>query len=1302
MSVFSFLRDVVSADTESDQKKRLKKGQFRFYADQQRAQGNKTPGTNPVSQARNLAVGSAREIAKVNVNVPLSIAENAVNSVQKVRGKKPVELKAQATDPISKLVFGDAPIETYETRRKGYEKALKSGESILPDSDKTKQWAGPLSFIGMAGILASDATPGGGAKGGLGKQLIKASTKEEVKKLIPSVGDDVAQAIATTKDPNIIKNILSKQAPLESLKQEAKTYYHATEADSATKIQNEGFVGSFGKRSQASKGSMEKGVFLYPDDKEAADIFGKNLKNPVTIETKVNGKIYDAESMSKYGWEDDLQTQEIANRPDIVEQLRKDGYVGVTSTELGTPTTFVFEPSAIKSQPPKSLKQEARKYKSAEEEIAAIHKRANSSRNGKLTITEEKRIAELQSSADNRTSIDKKADDGKALAEFMSESHKNIPKGADVEIKYIPSGTQNPITVKGKVKSSYGGKLRNDVNTMTYKGETQEFNNYSAEGRTIVTDAQGNNHIINNMDMQSIDLYNQAHQSAPVEKTVPKPVQAKNIHPDDQGAMSDFIDLQRGVYKPDAKTAQALEEEVSHIAEHYNIPMPSTAKGLANEFDKQLTAERRSASKVLDVTPPTLREATFPTPKNPQSGESVLGNLALSGASKSDVSELFTGALKGTPASKGVSPEVGLKTLRKQQEELYTKARAERIAKLQQAGKNLDGTEGYIAERAALKGELPKVTYEGSIAQKQGVEAAEKAFTDARKTIKSVPDEEFINAGLSPEWAKFNTQVAVRKITHGEGGVPTNSEIKLIEMVFGKDAAKEVADSLPLNSKVKELLANVVGIPRVLLTSIGDLSFGLRQGLVLGALHPKVWLDTNLKSVKFLANEDYFKKEMAKMLTDPDFKRISEEMKTALPSLTQASEEAFVANKFAEKIPLVKRTARAYDGAATYMRFQVAKKNLQAFDDLGIKLTDKELKDLGTMINTASGRGGKSGGWLDEHSGILSTALFSPRLWASRLQTINPQYYASLSGPARQEALKAAGSFAVVAGTMLTALAALGAQIETDPRSSDFLKAKFGNTRYDVLGGFQQNLVLLARELTGEKKSSLSGHVSALSGEDKPYGGDNRLTVLGDMLNNKLNPILGTTGRLISGEDRAGQPIDFVDEMIKLLTPLNFQSLAEAGKDSGSIFGAAKGIPSFFGTGVQTYGTKDLPLSDKQEGQLKLLEQKGVPKKDIESYKAFFQQLKVGPDRDATSNEINKTLATGDTAKAKEIAKKYNEQVMENIRPWLEENRGKTIPKPVLEYLNSSLINLTNASIKTRIQGIAENPDKYKLKFRSQ
>jgi len=65
-------------------------------------------------------------------------------------------------------------------------------------------------------------------------------------------------------------------------------------------------------------------------------------------------------------------------------------------------------------------------------------------------------------------------------------------------------------------------------------------------------------------------------------------VKTRKIHPEDQAAMSDFIDYQRGIYKPDAREAQALELEASRIAEHYGLDMPNTAKKLADVFDQRL------------------------------------------------------------------------------------------------------------------------------------------------------------------------------------------------------------------------------------------------------------------------------------------------------------------------------------------------------------------------------------------------------------------------------------------------------------------------------------------------------------------------------------------------------------------------------------------------------------------------------------------------------------------------------------------------------------------------------------------
>jgi hypothetical protein len=127
---------------------------------------------------------------------------------------------------------------------------------------------------------------------------------------------------------------------------EGVTYFHAT--NKGEEIKTNGFIGRIDERSQ-SAGIKTEGVFLYPNDKEAADIFTKNLgEKAEVLETTVQGNVYDANAESKYGWEQDKQITEIANDPTIIEQLKKDGYVGITSTELGQPATFVFEPSAVK------------------------------------------------------------------------------------------------------------------------------------------------------------------------------------------------------------------------------------------------------------------------------------------------------------------------------------------------------------------------------------------------------------------------------------------------------------------------------------------------------------------------------------------------------------------------------------------------------------------------------------------------------------------------------------------------------------------------------------------------------------------------------------------------------------------------------------------------------------------------------------------------------------------------------------------------------------------------------------------
>ena len=597
--------------------------------------------------------------------------------------------------------------------------------------------------------------------------------------------------------------------------------------------------------------------------------------------------------------------------------------------------------------------------------------------------------------------------------------------------------------------------------------------------------------------------------------------------------------------------------------------------------------------------------------------------------------------------------------MRREQEILYSQARGKKFTASKAAGKKLEGSEGYFAERSALQGELPKVEFSG-IAQKFSPDKAEDIFTQGRAHVQSLPDETFTRLGLEPNSARFNTQTALRKATHGEDGVPTFSDIKLLENAFGKEMADTVRSSIPIFERMKNLATQLVGVPRTVMTSFLDLSFGLRQGLVLGSRHPKEWTRANIESVKYMKNESYFNKEMVRMAKAPEYEVMSKDMGVALTGITKQSEEAFVALDIAGKIPGIRRTARAYDGTATRFRFDVAKKLIDSYggiDWVKQNLTPRELKDLGEFINTASGRGGKAGGLLSKHAGLLSTTLFSPRLWASRLNTLNPYYYARLSGPAQKQALQSAGAFAAVAGTVLTALNAMGAEIETDPRSADFLKAKFGDTRYDVLGGFQQNIVFAWRELSGENKSSQTGKVTVLSGEDKPYGGADRISIAGNLVENKLNPIFATAGHFIRGEDRSGQPVNPYTEIARLFAPLNFQSAYDAAKNEEDVVkGITMAVPGFFGTGVQTYGIKDLNISDKQTEHIEKLKQQGASTGQQKATKNFFQNLKVGSSsKDDQLKKFDEAYEAGNVDEAQRIADDYNEQLAQALDKWGEQ-----------------------------------------------
>lgn len=514
--------------------------------------------------------------------------------------------------------------------------------------------------------------------------------------------------------------------------------------------------------------------------------------------------------------------------------------------------------------------------------------------------------------------------------------------------------------------------------------------------------------------------------------------------------------------------------------------------------------------------------------------------------------------------------------------------------------------------------------------------------------------------------------------------LPDGSEKRKIVHQIGEIINQEI----PKTKGEKAL--EILGAPKSLLSTF-DLSGLGRQGAVLGSRFREDFKKAFKDQITYLASPEKYDAAMAEIASRKNLP-LYERMGVALTGVKgyKNPEEAFV-SQLPEEIPgigkLVGASNRIYTGALTQLRADVADRIIKELTDAGIDVNTmpkEELESLGRFINTASGRGGKKGGWIDRHAEGLSQALFSPRLWKSRLDMLNPLYYYQLKGPARKYALESAGSFASIAGVVLGLAVLAGADVETDPRSSDFLKIRFGDTRYDILGGFQQNLVFAWRELTGEKKSSTTGNVTTFAKDigdiitgrdnrDKGIAVSDRFTILQDLVENKENPVVATTTRALRNKDRNGEEFNPAKEAIGLVTPLAIGDTVNQVANKGPL-GFLGAVPGFLGAGSQTYGIKDMTISAKPKAYIKELEQKGAPKAQIEASKRFFQYQKTGPDRDAYAKQIKEALTNKDIKKAEQIAQDYNKKYAATFKPWLEKYDQYKNDETLVKTYNSKKI----------------------------
>ena len=144
-------------------------------------------------------------------------------------------------------------------------------------------------------------------------------------------------------------------------------------------------------------------------------------------------------------------------------------------------------------------------------------------------------------------------------------------------------------------------------------------------------------------------------------------------------------------------------------------------------------------------------------------------------------------------------------------------------------------------------------------------------------------------------------------------------------------------------------------------------------------------------------------------------------------------------------------------------------------------------------------------------------------------------------------------------GAVILALASLaGAEVEEDPEEADWGKIKIDDMRWDIWGGVQQPMRVIARAIK--------------------YGVDDdvvnrNVTNVSQFLQYKLSPPVGITHELLYGEDWiTGEDISVPRAVGDAVTPIILQTVRDAYMNELTLTeGAMLAIPEFFGIGSSVY-----------------------------------------------------------------------------------------------------------------------------------
>ena len=352
-----------------------------------------------------------------------------------------------------------------------------------------------------------------------------------------------------------------------------------------------------------------------------------------------------------------------------------------------------------------------------------------------------------------------------------------------------------------------------------------------------------------------------------------------------------------------------------------------------------------------------------------------------------------------------------------------------------------------------------------------------------------------------------------------------------------------------------------------LVASLDD-SFIGRQGIfTLLTGHPIIWGKAAVKSmsdfVKVVGGKKAEDALMAKVFSDPLYMS-GEYQKAKIIDRSEEEHPTDLPSRLPAVGRLLKATDVAFKNSGVRMRTELYKTLRDVKESRGIEMTSEQVKGLGKVINSVTARGDI--GRLN--SPITRLLLWSPKMLKADIDIITAHQFSDIPKADKKIAFDNLIKI-IIATAIIEAVVTANDEEKTefDPRSSDFLKLKFGDTRINFLRNISGIIVLIARMLTGKYKSATTGEV-------KDYGSgfaeSSRFDVVTNYFTNKAPPATRSLIDIARGRDFKGDEPTLSSILMQAGVPISVQNVLElvANPSVDRTFGV---ILDFFGFSSNTF-----------------------------------------------------------------------------------------------------------------------------------